>query len=186
MTKVPFWGTAPGDPDEGIWDICAIGGQIMPGKTRVTKPKAAREVDTKRSPSTEGATTTDKGAEPVTFDVELELWLPEHWESWQDVRPVIDPMRPNAVSQPLEILHPVPNYLNISEIIVLSIEDDPPETSAETYKITIHCQKYYQKIKETKTSPAVKVSPQPDNWVALLPDEMPNMVETTFGEAPGT
>jgi hypothetical protein len=187
MSIAPFWAKPYGDPDDGRWDSVWVGGQLLPGVSRIKGLKSKREVESNKSPNTNGASTKDKGAEPQEFEIVTKIWTPEQWEQWQLVRPVIDPMRPNAISQPLAIVNPIPNYVGINEIIVTEIEDDPPERRAAPYIITTHCRRYYPKPVEVKTSTVVKTTAKynPARSPEIIPDP-PNMVETTFGKPPGT
>lgn len=150
--SVPFWG---GDlPEEHGWNFVWLGDALLPGVATVTCKKE-RSVDVKKRKGDDGAELEDTGYEPAQVTIKLKITNADEWAAWQEVRPKFDPQKAGGLRQPLAILHPEPNAMDVNEVYVTSIEGDPP-TARSGKLITIECLQWFPAPKPAKTSKTAK------------------------------
>lgn len=148
MARAPAWG---GDtPDQEAWDVCSLGGVLLPGIASVTVSGRGRNIDEQASKGTDGVELKDNGLTVAKISIRLVLTETD-WPDWLNVLPKIDPQRPGAMRQPLQIVHPEPNHVGIELVYVREISGEPPDL-VNGKVITIDCGQWFPQKKATKTS----------------------------------
>ncbi|HMJ52399.1 MAG TPA: hypothetical protein VK540_09990 [Polyangiaceae bacterium] len=170
---LPYW--ADNDPNEAAaWNTVRLGSVQLPGVCVVTAEKG-RDVDLKKAKGQDGYGLTDTGATPGKVSIEVTLATRQDWIDWQKVRPLIDPNRPGATRNPLEIKHPDAEDCGIRNVYVDNIKRSPP--SARTGKrIMIECTEWYPQAKTSKgagkTAKALPAAaPRKNTVVSQVPGE---------------
>ena len=102
------------------WDSVKLGGEWLPGVWDV-KVTTKRDVQLKKSKDKSGETMEDQGN--VSADVVLtgQLWTAAQWREWLRIMPAIQPRRPDAAKEALELVHPEANSKGVTAIVVREI-----------------------------------------------------------------
>lgn len=102
------------------WDRVVLGGAPLPGIATV-KGKITRKIDVKHAPERFGATLTDLGSSPATFQIQLQLWTQQHLDDWELRAPFLAPPANKRNPKPFDISHPVLNIHGIRAVYVVSV-----------------------------------------------------------------
>lgn len=143
---IPGWtGAQEGAAD---WNTCILGDAIVPGIVSIRGLKVGIDIDTKKARGAECPTSTDNGLRPSRFS--LVVWLKEsQWPEFQTAAQSFQPRRPGRERQPLQIIHPLVNFLGITEVRVAEIEADSP-TARHGLVFQIHLEEWFDKPKAVK------------------------------------
>lgn len=136
-SEYPGWTGADGPGSADAWNTVVLGEVVLPGVCTVEGLTCGVNVNTKRAKGQDCPTSKDNGIEPAKFAIHV--WLAEHhWKAWQSVVGKIHPRRPGRARQPLEIVHPEPNVLGISQVRVISFTGEAPTAAkGKRYKIVV-------------------------------------------------
>jgi hypothetical protein len=170
---LPYW--ADNNPAEAAaWNTVRLGSVQLPGVC-VVKAKKGRDVDLKKAKGLDGYGMTDNGASPGKVTIDVTLTSRDDWSKWQKIRPLIDPNRPGATRNPMEIKHPETEDRNIRNIYVDDIEGEPPSARAGK-KFRISCTEWFPKTqtskgakKDSKALPAA--APRKNSIISQVPGE---------------
>lgn len=169
------------DPD--AWDRVQIGDFYLPGLCTVMGLESGIDVDVKKTKGKDGATSEDNGIDPAKFDIEVHLIDDEDFRSWLSIFPKINPRRPGAARQPLEVVHPEPNLLGISQIIVKNIRCGVPSARGGK-KYTLQCQEYFPAPKPVNKSKAKTVKHTDNSIYFDDPNKLANHLNQQSGFVP--
>lgn len=120
MAAFPSWIE---DPDS--WDRVGLADFWLPGICTVSGLEISRAVDIKKTKGSDGATLTDNGIDPATFQIEVRLTANE-WPLWLAILPKIHPRRAGGTREPQKITHPEPNHVGIENVYIRKIRTSPP------------------------------------------------------------
>jgi len=137
-TEFPFWDGTGGVGDKA-WNTVWLGGVSLPGNCTVDCEKK-RSIEKKKTKGTDGTTVTDQGDELVEVKIRVEVHKPDQWREWQAVLGQIWPKKAGGDRQPLEIIHPLPNFLGIKDVYIERLKPNPPEN--QVMIIEIDCTEY--------------------------------------------
>lgn len=90
-----------------------------------------------------GATVVFGGKELATFDVDIELWLPEHFIQWNLFATILAPPLPGLAGVALGILHPIVNGPphGVHEVVVKDVSQ-PVQNDLGRWTYTIKFLEY--------------------------------------------
>lgn len=157
--SVPFWDSNESGYEEGkvteAWDICTLGGQVLPGITEVTGSPGIK-TDIQKANGRDGAAIVQRGYIPAQIEISVTIWTPAQWTIWQqDVMPKIW-RRPGkldfndqkkkigasdlevAKTAAIQIAHPEAASIGVTAIMITSISSPRPTSGvagARTIKI---------------------------------------------------
>jgi len=94
---------------------------MWPGIVTVTGQGPKRKLDLKKPKGSDKARLTDEGYQNAKLKAELSLWEQAHWDSLQELLPIIHPRRKGGDRQPLQIIHPAANLYGIDNVYVTSL-----------------------------------------------------------------
>lgn len=134
------------------WDRVRIGGKDLPGLARI-RGKLARKVDVKHAPERFGATLTDLGNAPATFQIALKLWTLDHLEQWELFAPFLAPPGNKRNPKPTEIEYPSLALHGIRRVYVIGIGLLEESQTAGVWQTSIDC------IEWRPASPAEAITP---------------------------
>lgn len=170
---LPYWADN-NFAEADAWNTVRLGSVQLPGLCSV-KVKKGRHLDTKKAKGQDGYKSTDNGATEGEVDIELTIATREQWKEWQRIRPLIDPNRPGATRNPLEIRHPEAADRGVQNVYVVDIEGSPPSArSGKKYRIK--CKEWFPSAKtskgagkDAKALPAA--APRKNSFVSQVPGE---------------
>lgn len=64
------------------WDRCVLGGDVLPGKWRVTRGHIKLKTKKKSKDGADGARSTSHGLDPQEYELEGWMWTDEQLEAW--------------------------------------------------------------------------------------------------------
>lgn len=137
-TEFPFWDGSGGIQDQA-WTAVWLGGVYLPGICTVNCERK-RSIEKKKTKGTDGTTVTDQGDELVEIKIRVEVYNRDQWREWQAVIGQIWPKKAGGDRQPLEIMHPLPNFLGIKDVYIERLKPNPPEN--QVMIIEIDCTEY--------------------------------------------
>jgi hypothetical protein len=164
MPTIPF-------PDEApdAWDICTIGEVELPGVSKVEVSRKDK-VDIKPSSGSDGATETDKGADPATVKITCVFgWKsrwpaplnePNHWEVIRDVVEALAPRpgKPGPSRNPKAIIHPTAALHGVKSIKILSVTG-PKISGKQMGELTIDAVEFFPPPKKVVTTTPAAADP---------------------------
>lgn len=164
-----FWDTPAGYEETlprsqwSPWDIVWLGGRELPGIAQVKKLKVKRKIDKKNGPGRDAATLTHQGYDGAEFDIVLTIWTPDQLTEWDGCRPLIQPVKGKAPSQPLPIEHPLCAEYGVGTVYVEEITDDEGKVRGSR-EITIAVTEWLPKPKNTGTQTPKKIALPPTTY----------------------
>lgn len=87
------------------WDLAVLGGNKLPGKTKLTRGGIKLKVDVKAKAGADGGTVTLHGLDPQQFDLENTTWTEEQREELYRVLRLVAP-RPGGKPAIISLDHP--------------------------------------------------------------------------------
>lgn len=137
------------------WDSVWLGGALLPGvwQAKVSKSRSVEKVKVKGS---DGITLRDNGRDGAAIVLTGRLWHQSDWESLQEIWKDLDPEKPGALRQPLDIWTALTDLSGIRNVYVEKLELDPPKTGNDILTVTLTCSEWFPATKTTKTSNQVK------------------------------
>lgn len=135
------------------WDICQLGAIFLPGVVTIDKLVVGRDVDVQKRRKKEKARIRDNGLSQTTFDIIIELTA-KQWPDFCKIYPSIAP-KEGGIRTPLDIKHPLVNFVGCNTIYIQKIELPPP-TPRKGMRIEIHCGEWFEEEVDAK-GPSKKV-----------------------------
>ncbi len=149
-SQIPSW------IESRDWDTCILGDVIIPGIVDIDNLEVGIDVDTKKAKGADKPTSTDNGLRPSKFTIRV--WLNgSQWPEFQAVASSFQPRRPGRARQPLQIIHPLVNFLGIREVRVAGIKMDSP-TAKGGMRVGILCEEWFDKPKPVKKQEEPKIA----------------------------
>ncbi len=114
-----------------------------PGVATVKGLSQPRNWDERQGYGFSGAVLVYKGTGLAKFQVDIDLWLPEHFIAWSLFATVLAPPKPGPAGFALGISHPIVNGPphNITEVIVEDVSD-PVQSDLGKWTYTISFKQY--------------------------------------------
>ena len=116
MAELPFWF----EVDDTSWDTVTLGSDTFPGVATVDGA-VERKIDVKKSKGNDGATLKDNGYVPAPVTITLTIHTREQWIQLQALIPKIHPRRKGGPRDPVEIIYPSVNLLQVTQIYINKI-----------------------------------------------------------------
>lgn len=146
----PTWSGAGGIADDA-WNTVILGNVTIPGMCSVKGLDAGLKADKRRKRGADGATSRDLGIEPSKFTIETVL-TEDDWPAWLVALPKINPRTVGRVRQPVEIVHPAPNMVGVTQVRIVKLQMDPP-TARGGMLIKIQLEEWFGESKDIKQGP---------------------------------
>ncbi len=121
------------------WDRVTLGGNVLPGKCRVSRGSLVVKIDQKKKPGVHGGNPTLQGINPQQFEIEVTIWTNDQLDALLDVCKQILPQQNQTTQLPLVLDHPSIKHLGVIKVIVLGcgiIE----MTGVGTRRLSLHLQ----------------------------------------------
>lgn len=109
-------------PEEAdAWDRTRLGGVQLPGKAFPKGASSPREWAEQKGNGTSGASLKWVGDGLAEFDIDVELWEPEHFDEWRsaNVQAVIAKTPKGQKPKAYDIEHPACADLDIKSVVVV-------------------------------------------------------------------
>jgi len=142
IAGIPHWTAAP-----HLYDTCTLAGIKLPGIVRIAGT-LSRKLDKKNAKGADGATITDDGANAAEIELALIMWTEYHWEQYQEILPIINPVTHKGKLSPVDVVHPVLALHGINSVYVEEVSLPQDGSIPQTREV---------KIKITEWRPAPKV-----------------------------
>jgi hypothetical protein len=172
----PGW-TGDGGSADSAWNRVQLGPYVLPGICTITGLAVGQDLDVKKQKGQDGAVMEDNGLEPAKFNIEVQI-NEELWPMFQEILPRIDPRRAGASRSPLEIVHPLPNILDIREIVIKRVVPTSP-TASRGMKWVFECLQWFPAPKPKKTT----TKPKDAGRAALSPEDRARLLMYESGQA---
>lgn len=164
MTLV-HWNDA--ESPAGAWDFVWLGGMLLAGIAKVSV-KLSSDLDVKKPQGGTGATIADKGDPPAEIVIELNLANQNELNQLETMRSKLRPKSKSGARDPLEIVHPNPNFWGITAVTVKDI-DSPSPDAVGGWNITITCVEWFPAPKKTP-KPSKKPKDESSAWAPYADD----------------
>lgn len=107
--------------DPQSWDTCFVGPYESPGWCEVSGFERAYAFDIKKGKGAFGGTVTFVQRPPATGQIKFWLWLPRHFDEWDDFMQALkyDPTKKTVTA--LDIYHPALAEIFITSVVCTSI-----------------------------------------------------------------
>jgi hypothetical protein len=153
---LPEWTGA--DPAAVAFNTAVLGGVQLPGVITVDGLECAIDVDTKKAKGSDKPTSTDNGVKPAKF--ELDQWInTSMWPATQVAIAQINPRRVGRERSPVQIVHPLVNLLEITNVRIISVAPKHP-TARGGMHIRWRLEEWFDKpvaVKKKKEKPVEAV-----------------------------
>lgn len=137
------------------WDSLWLGGTLMPGVWSI-KVKKSRSVEKVKIKGSDGITLRDNGRDGASLTLTGRISFQSDWAELQDLWKDLDPEKPGATRQPLDIWSALPDLAGVRSVYIESLELDPPKTANDVLTVTIQASEWFPAIKPTQPSKKVK------------------------------
>lgn len=168
MASVGHWNRPDSDDS---WDVCILGGKFLPGVARV-RVNLQSDLDTKKPKGAKQASIADKGDKPSKIEIELVLEDDEDLDMLDAQLVNLRPRSKGAGREPLEIVHPNPNFWGITAVTVDDV-DAPHPDPVDGWVIKISCLEWAPepiKIDPSKAKKKPKGDTDVGSWGPFLDD----------------
>ncbi len=170
MASIGHWNRKDSDDS---WDYCVLGGKFLPGVARV-KVGCKSDLDTKKPKGAKCATITDKGDHLANVEIELVLEDDEDLTMLEAQLPNLRPRTKGVGREPLEIVHPNPNFWGITAVTVNNISAPQPD-AVDGWVITISCIEWAPEPIKVKPKKNKKPTPKGETkvgpWAQMFLDD---------------
>jgi hypothetical protein len=168
--QIPFWDKFTQGYEAfpelfGDWDVCELGGEALPGLASI-KGSAMQRIDVQKVNGQDGGALVERGYTPGKFDIDLVMWMPQHWAAWQplllkiyrragklDVSESADDIKKKSATKQtaeieatsknaLAISHPATRMLGVHAVIVESVALPVEGPVPGSKLVTIKCVQY--------------------------------------------
>lgn len=104
-------------------DYIMLGGEKSPGLATITGADSPRKWSKAGGYGVDGASLVYLGQDLSEFDVQIELWEPEHWTQWNRFARVLERAPVGIRAQSLAIVHPLLNNapLHITQVVIRNV-----------------------------------------------------------------
>lgn len=170
-TPFAFWGSpvfeqngklvCPGftqdQPITNAWDLCQLGGDILPGIATVDIQKE-RQTEKKKAADRDGARITVRGIDAASISIQLLIWTPEQLRDLNRLWPILFPPPGKQPAKPpmFDIQHPMAELHGVKSIQVISGSGPSPAGVARARIFNIRAIEYLPPGKKSATSSAAQ------------------------------
>lgn len=132
----------PSPLDEpGTWDYVQIEDVRLPCLGNLPDASVGRKVDAKGKAGSDSVTITDKGQDVNEVKITLTFWLPEHFQTWDEIKDLVCARRRASERRPLSVYHPALAQLGINSIYTKKVSALKFK-SVGMYEVTIEAYEY--------------------------------------------
>lgn len=150
MSSIAHWNRPGIEGADDSWDYVVLGGLFLPGVAKV-RVKLQSDLDTKKPKGAKRASIADKGDKPSKISIELQLEDQEDLDMLEAQLVNLRPRSKGAGREPLEIVHPNPNFWGITAVTVDDVDADHPDAT-EGWRISIECLEWAPEPTAVKTA----------------------------------
>jgi hypothetical protein len=180
---IPFWDEFSEGYEGDVyprqeWNRVQLGGFVLPGKCEVDG-SAKHRIDVQTANGRDGGVLIERGYQPGTLDIDMTLWTPLQWSTWNAMRPSIfrragkldvnDTKKKGATAAQIDltekaalpIVHPGAESIDIHSVLVEQITLPRPGQQRGSKVITIKCIEYVppSKVKATRKAAGIAAPP---------------------------
>jgi hypothetical protein len=160
---------------------CQLAGYALPGRAAVDG-SAKKRLQVMKANGADGGALVERGYTPGELDIDLTMWTPEQWDTWQRILPVVF-RKPNKLdlkdhkeqktgakqsdlettkTSSVSIVNWKAQSLNIATVIVTQV-GLPKENADGSVTVTIKCTEYVPPKKGAKAKPRKVVGANNDD-----------------------
>lgn len=166
-SSLPEWTGA--DPAAAAWDTVVLGGTQLPGFCTVDGLECGKDVDTKKAKGADRPTSTDNGLKPAKF--EINQWInTSMWPATQVAMAKLNPRRAGAPREPVQILHPLTTFVEITNVRIISVAPKHPTARGGMHILW--------KLEEWFDKPKAVAKPKNKPIEAVIADNAANLGNT--------
>lgn len=146
IAGIPHWDEAP-----ELYDTCTLAGLTLPGIVKIAG-SMTRKLDKKNAKGADGATITDDGANAAEIELALVMWTAAHWEAYQAMVPLINPLAQKGKLSPVDIVHPVLALHGVKSVYVEDVSLPQAGSIPQTREVKIKVVEWRPAPKKPKKS----------------------------------
>lgn len=167
MASVGHWNRPDSDDS---WDVCILGGKFLPGVASVDV-QIISDLDTKKPKGAKQASIADKGDKPSKVKIRLQLEDDEDLDMLEAQLVNLRPRSKGAGREPLDIVHPNPNFWGITAVTVDDVSSPQPD-AVDGWIIEVSCLEWAPEPVKVDASKNKKPKGETDvgSWGPFLDD----------------